>query len=57
MVIGHPSVVPEPSQSGKRITTRLCDELTLIDVRTLHHIVVGEQCLSRKVATVSSIET
>ncbi|MGR5118486.1 RadC family protein [Vibrio astriarenae] len=42
----HPSGVPEPSQSDRRITTRLCDALALIDVRVLDHIVVGEQCVS-----------
>ncbi len=42
----HPSGLPEPSQSDKRITTRLCDVLALIDVRVLDHIVVGEQCVS-----------
>ncbi|CAM4357601.1 RadC family protein [Vibrio agarivorans] len=42
----HPSGVPEPSLSDRRITSRLCDALALIDVRVLDHIVVGEQCVS-----------
>ncbi|PSU12303.1 hypothetical protein C9J03_09695 [Photobacterium gaetbulicola] len=42
----HPSGVPEPSQSDRRITTRLSDALALIDIRVLDHIVVGESCVS-----------
>ncbi|MEW8626267.1 MAG: DNA repair protein RadC [Candidatus Thiodiazotropha sp.] len=37
----HPSGVSEPSQADKRITKRLSDALSLIDVRVLDHIVVG----------------
>ncbi len=42
----HPSGVAEPSQADRRITERLKDALALIDVRTLDHIVVGEDCVS-----------
>lgn len=42
----HPSGDPEPSQADRRITTRLIDALSLIDVRVLDHIVVGEDCVS-----------
>ena len=37
----HPSGVAEPSAADKRITTRLCEALKLLDIRTLDHIVVG----------------
>lgn len=37
----HPSGVPEPSQADVRITKRLTEALSLIDVRVLDHIVVG----------------
>ena len=37
----HPSGVSEPSHADQRITHRLRDALTLIDVRVLDHIVVG----------------
>ncbi|WP_372880294.1 DNA repair protein RadC [Psychromonas sp.] len=42
----HPSGVPEPSQSDKRITSQLKDALALVDIRVLDHIVVGETCVS-----------
>lgn len=37
----HPSGISEPSQADKNITKRLTDELGLIDVRVLDHIVIG----------------
>ncbi|CAE6969708.1 Belongs to the UPF0758 family (plasmid) [Vibrio sp. B1ASS3] len=37
----HPSGVAEPSNADRRITSRLCDALALIDVPILDHIVVG----------------
>ena len=37
----HPSGVAEPSTSDERITRRLKEALSLIDVRVLDHIVVG----------------
>ncbi len=42
----HPSGVPEPSIADRAITTRLQEALTLVDVRVLDHIVVGESCVS-----------
>ncbi|MFW1327881.1 RadC family protein [Vibrio parahaemolyticus] len=42
----HPSGEPEPSQSDKRITSRLSEALALIDVRVLDHFIVGESCVS-----------
>lgn len=42
----HPSGVAEPSQSDERITQRLREALTLIDVRVLDHFVVGDQVVS-----------
>ena len=38
----HPSGVAEPSQADQRLTRRLQDALSLVDVRVLDHIVVGE---------------
>lgn len=38
----HPSGVAEPSTADKQLTTRLCDALSLVDVRVLDHIVVGD---------------
>lgn len=37
----HPSGDPEASTSDRRLTTRLVDVLTLINVRVLDHIIVG----------------
>ncbi|HBK7254616.1 TPA: hypothetical protein LNF37_003617, partial [Vibrio cholerae] len=42
----HPSGDPEPSQADKRITERLKDALSLVDIRVLDHVVVGESCVS-----------
>ncbi len=38
----HPSGVAEPSQADESITRRLKEALSLIDVRVLDHIVVGD---------------
>jgi DNA repair protein RadC len=38
----HPSGVAEPSASDEAITLRLRDALSLVDVRVLDHIVVGD---------------
>jgi DNA repair protein RadC len=38
----HPSGVATPSDSDKRITTRLIKALELVEVRTLDHFIVGE---------------
>ena len=38
----HPSGNPEPSAADRAITERLKKALTLIDVRVLDHIVIGE---------------
>ena len=38
----HPSGIAEPSQADKRITERLATALTLVDVRVLDHMVVGD---------------
>lgn len=38
----HPSGVSEPSQSDIRLTQRLRDALSLIDVRVLDHFIVGD---------------
>ncbi|MEZ9864714.1 DNA repair protein RadC [Vibrio breoganii] len=42
----HPSGIPEPSNADKRITKRLNDALTLVDIRVLDHIIVGKECVS-----------
>ncbi|MEX2366272.1 MAG: DNA repair protein RadC [Pseudohongiellaceae bacterium] len=39
----HPSGVAEPSQADIGITRRLRDALNLLDIRTLDHLVVGDQ--------------
>lgn len=39
----HPSGVAEPSGADRNITKRLKDALSVIDVRVLDHIVVGDQ--------------
>ena len=39
----HPSGNPEPSQSDIHITKRLNSALELIDVRTLDHLVIGNE--------------
>lgn len=41
LVHNHPSGNPEPSQADQRITHRLRDALTLIDIRVLDHLVIG----------------
>lgn len=42
----HPSGVAEPSQADQSITKRLKEALSLIDVRVLDHLVVGEEVIS-----------
>jgi len=42
----HPSGVAEPSQADERITQRLKDALSLVDIRVLDHFVVGENVVS-----------
>lgn len=42
----HPSGVAEPSQADRHITQRLKDALSLIDVRVLDHIVIGDDTVS-----------
>lgn len=42
----HPSGIAEPSDSDIRITKRLQDALSLVDVRVLDHFVVGDQVIS-----------
>ncbi|MCB1876266.1 MAG: DNA repair protein RadC [Chromatiales bacterium] len=37
----HPSGTSQPSESDKRLTTRLRDALALVEIRALDHIVVG----------------
>ncbi|HCP6193940.1 TPA: hypothetical protein OE107_002243 [Pseudomonas aeruginosa] len=37
----HPSGSPEPSQADKILTQRLKDALTMVDVRTLDHVIVA----------------
>lgn len=39
----HPSGAVEPSAADKRITTKLVEALSLVDVRVLDHIIVGTQ--------------
>lgn len=37
----HPSGIPEPSDADRRLTRRLVDALSLVEVRVLDHFVVG----------------
>jgi len=37
----HPSGEPEPSSSDERITRRLKEALSLVDIRVLDHIIIG----------------
>lgn len=39
----HPSGVAEPSRADRRITDRLREALSLIDVRVLDHLIVGDR--------------
>ncbi len=39
----HPSGIAEPSDSDMAITHRLRDALSIVDIRTLDHLVVGDQ--------------
>jgi DNA repair protein RadC len=38
----HPSGVAEPSEADRSITRRLADALSLVDVRVLDHLVIGD---------------
>ncbi len=38
----HPSGVAEPSQADQQITRRLKEALSLIDVRVLDHVIIGD---------------
>ena len=40
----HPSGQPEPSTADKRITERIKSALSLLDIRVLDHIIVGDSC-------------
>lgn len=42
----HPSGIPEPSRADEAITLRLKEALSMVDVRVLDHIVVGETAVS-----------
>jgi DNA repair protein RadC len=42
----HPSGVAEPSQADELITRRLKEALSLIDVRVLDHLIIGERTFS-----------
>lgn len=47
LVHNHPSGDPEPSMADRNLTTKLQDALNLVGVRTLDHIVMGnEGCVS-----------
>jgi len=42
----HPSGVAEPSSADEQITRRLKDALSLVDVRVLDHMVIGDEVIS-----------
>ena len=39
----HPSGVAEPSQADRRITERLREVMSLVDIRVLDHVVIGDR--------------
>jgi DNA repair protein RadC len=39
----HPSGIAEPSSSDRRITSRISDALSLVDIRLLDHFVIGDE--------------
>ncbi|CAI0886304.1 DNA repair protein RadC [Serratia fonticola] len=41
VVHNHPSGQAEPSHADRQLTERLKNTLTLVDIRLLHHLVVG----------------
>ncbi len=45
-VHNHPSGIAEPSQADQAITKRLKEALSLIDVRVLDHLIVGNEVVS-----------
>ncbi len=42
----HPSGVAEPSHADEVITKRLKDALALVDIKTLDHMIVGDEIVS-----------
>jgi len=42
LVHNHPSGVAEPSQADELITRRLKQSLSLVDIRVLDHLIVGD---------------
>ncbi len=42
----HPSGVAEPSQADRQITQKIKEALTVVDVRTLDHVIVAERTYS-----------
>ena len=38
----HPSGIAEPSQADELITRRLKEALSLVDIRVLEHLIVGD---------------
>lgn len=42
----HPSGIAAPSHADELITARLKDGLSMVDIRVLDHIIVGERCYS-----------
>ena len=47
LVHNHPSGDPEPSQADRALTIKLKEALSLVGVRTLDHVIVGQEgCVS-----------
>ncbi|MCG6899003.1 MAG: DNA repair protein RadC [Gammaproteobacteria bacterium] len=40
----HPSGIAEPSRADVQLTRRLVESLSLVDIRVLDHVVVGDGC-------------
>ncbi|RXJ73509.1 hypothetical protein CS022_09775 [Veronia nyctiphanis] len=41
----HPSGIAEPSHADRVITDRIADALSLVDIRLLDHMVIGDGCV------------
>jgi DNA repair protein RadC len=42
----HPSGIAEPSRADEQITQRLKEALTILDVRALDHLIIGDDVVS-----------
>ncbi len=40
----HPSGDPQPSEQDRELTKRLCESCSLLGIKVLDHIIIGEEC-------------